>query len=211
MQKIYIDDTDVLTSYGVFLIQEQGLFDPLVPKHKYKFDWPDEHGIQYSHTDKLMKERKFTLKLGIKSTSKADYKEDIHTFLELFYAPGLRMLRLADIDKVYMVDINASKPVQRLTHWNDTLMVAVFYLNLIEPEPINRQYYSTGTSVQVSLTTDNDELFTIYWGDGSVDTITEATSPVTNSTLGAGKYIVIAGRKENIASLTVSNSTEVTW
>ena len=211
MQLMYIDDTNIYSSYGVFMIEEKGLFDPLIAKHKYKYDWPDEHGVQYSHTDKLMKPRKFSLLLGIKSTSKTNYKQGIHNFLELFTAAGMRMLRLQDIDKVYMVDINGKKPMQRLTHWNDTFMVGRFQINLIEPEPINRQYYSTGTSVTVTLTTDNDELFTIYWGDGSVDTITEATSPVTNSGLGTGKYIVVAGRKENISSLNVSNSTEVTW
>jgi hypothetical protein len=211
MQKLYIDDTDIYAVYGLVVMEEKGLFSPLVPKHAYKFDWPDEHGLDLSHAVKVVKPRKFQIQLALKATSKAAFRQGIMNFLELFYAPGLRMLRLDDISKVFMVDIDGGKPVQRLTHWNETLMAGFFTVNFIEPEPINRVYYSTGTSVQVSLATDGDELFTIYWGDGTVDTITEITSPVTNATLGSGKYVVIAGRVDRITTLTVSNTTTVTW
>lgn len=213
MEKIYIDGTDVLSSHGIFLVKSSGMFDALIPKHKYKHDWADEHGVQYSHTDKLFKARNISLKLGLKTTTEAAFKQGIHNFLELFYTPGLHQLKFESLAKVYMVDLRGQKPMQRLTSWNSSLNVGQFQINLIEPEPVNRQFTATGTTCTVNLDCSDDSVFTIYWNDSNreIDTISDTTSPVANSTMVSGNIIVVAGRTEKINTLSVTNGTEITW
>jgi len=209
MDKIYIDDTDVLTQYGVFLIQEKGLLSPLKPKNALKYDWPDEHGLQIHHADKLLEPRKFSLNLGINNTTHQLFKTRINAFCDLFNDPSLRQLRIDKYNRVFMIDVNGSKPMNRLTHWNASLNVGVFTMNFIEPEPISRQYQITETTTSVSVSGSGDQVYTVYWGDGTVSML-DASTPV-GKTVTAGRRIVIAGRVEKASSFSVSNGTLITW
>ena len=210
MDLIYIDDVDVLTTYGVFLIQEKGVFSPLVSKNSFKYDWKDEHGLQLHHEDSLMNERKFSLKLGIRATTAATWKTKSQAFFDLFVASGFRQLRIGSYKKVFMVVVNGSKPMNRLTHWNSSLNVGIFTINFLEPEPVNRQYLISTTGTNVSCTGSGDQVFTVYWGDGDKDTFT-ASASAGHTYSGTGFRAVICGRLDKIATLTVTNSTEQTW
>jgi len=214
MDKIYIDNTDVLTTYGVFLIKQKGLLDLLEMKSPTVYDWDDEHGEEVYLEEVILEKRKFTLEVGIKATSIADFKENLHAFYDYMRTVGLRQLRIDNLDKVFMVYLDKAKPFNRMTYWNASLNVGTVTLNFVEPEPVNRQWYGSSTTekvVTLACTPDNQK-YSINWGDGTYETVDESDSPISHTYLVAGScYIVISGRMDKIDTLSITNVTEVTW
>ncbi len=80
MDLLYVNGVDVYAQYGVFLITEKGLLDPLVQKTSGKHDWKDQSGYKLNFNAKLAKERKFSLKLGIRNAAAATWRSNLHDF-----------------------------------------------------------------------------------------------------------------------------------
>jgi len=216
--KIYFDNVDVLTEHGVFLMGSKGLLEPLRFKTPYQHDWDDEHGIDIDASEMYFEERRITLDLGIKQTTKALFKNEIFAFWDqVLNQNRLVQMRIDEHTKVNMVRCVGHKAFEKLIFWNNTLNVGKFKLDFIDPVPVNRQYKNTFTTLQSNVsvdcpTADEDEVFDVFWGDGTKTTVSESGGSVTSAYGSAGTYyIVVAGRMDKITTLTVTNSTEQTW
>lgn len=215
MNKIYFDNKDVFDDFGVFLISHDGLFDPLELKKPLSHSWEDEHGEDVYLDEVYFEQRKFSIEIGIKASSASSFKENLHDFYAWLQSAGLCQLRIDNVDKVFMCYLNKNKPFKRYGMWNSVLNVGSISLSFVEPEPVNRQYYTNQTTpAQVSVTiasTPSDTLYRIHWGDGTYVDVVAGDTPVTHDYVSGQYYIVITGKKEHITTLTVTNSTEVTW
>jgi hypothetical protein len=213
MDLLYVNGVDVYATYGVFLIEEKGLLDPLAQKTSLKHDWKDQSGFKLNFSAKLAKERKFSLKLGIRNAVAATWRSDLHDFFDLFHsgtAPSV--IKVASHAKGFVAMVSGRKPMNRLTHYNSSLNVGIFTMNFTEPEPITRTFLVTGSSSTASCTGPTDQGFNVYWGDGEASTFNAANSaPHTFSGGSSPRTVVVAGRMDLITGLSVTNGSEQTW
>lgn len=215
--KIYFDNVDVLTDYGVFLIKERGLLDPLKHKKPYIHNWDDNHGLEIADGKLMADIRKITLELGIKATSKANFRGNMMDFVsDVLGSTGLVQMRIDEHPIVNMVMVDNLNHLERLTHWNDVQMVGKFRINLIDPYPINRQWLNSGSSqstvtVDATAAADSGETLTVFWGDGTRDEVSEDGGGVSSSYSSWPKRIVVAGRLDLFTTISCTNATEQTW
>lgn len=208
---MYIDESDILSNYGIFVQEEFGLFSPLTVKGSWSRNWPDEHGEIERKDDQPMKPRKFKIKMGVQATTIAQFNSRIGQFFDLFTDVGARQLRLEHYNRVWMVHVAGMKPFQRQTHFNAVQNVGLFTMNFIEPEPVNRQFYIPGLFTTVAVTGSGQYVYTIFWGDGTWDYVSVATGGVGHAYGGGGGTAVVCGRIDKATTITATSSTERTW
>ena len=211
--EFYIDNTDVLVNYGIFITKSKGEQDPLKVKINTAHDWEDEHGTDLDLIDTFYDDRKIQLILAVKATSKISFEDNVHDFLEMLIQPELRLLKFSWLRRAFMVYLESGVSMKRYTHWNDVLMVGQFGINLVCPVPVNRQWINTFTVLQTDVTIDTvdpDEQFTVFWGDGTKTVVTENNGAVSSTYGSAGTYqIIVAGNIQHLNSITVTNASEV--
>ena len=215
--KVYFDNVDVLTDYGVFLIKERGLLNPLRHKTPYTHDWDDNHGLEIADGLLMADVRRIQLELGIKASSRANFRGNLFDFYDdILGSSGLVQLRIDEHSKVNMVMIDGHNDLERLTFWNDIQMVGRVKINFLDPYPINRQWLNSGSSqstvtVDATAAADADETLTVFWGDGTRAEVSENGGGVTSNYSSWPKRIVVAGRLDLFTTISCTNATEQTW
>ncbi|UCG28426.1 MAG: hypothetical protein JSV24_03435, partial [Bacteroidales bacterium] len=207
--KLTIDNKNVFTDYGVILVKSTGELDYLKYKKPYSHKWDDEHGEEVDLSERFFDSRKIVLDCLIKATSKSDFRAKMKNFWEFLSAPGLRMMLLPELPFAYMVYPKGGAKIEKLTKWNDTLMYGRVKITFEDPEPVSRQFTTDQdplAQVQIQLT--GTKVYTIYWGDGDIDTIGPGTDvSKTHDYSQTGDYqIVLTGDIDTITSLTPTNA-----
>lgn len=207
--KIIIDGNDVYTAYGVLVEKTSGMLDGLKMKDPVVNKWSDEHGSEVYLDEVYYEPRDISINCAIVGNSATNLVSKINTFFNAMRASGFRYIRSQHINKGYLVYLDQSSPMTRLSKFNGNPSIGRLTLYFKEPYPINRQWVTSSTSV--SFTISCSKTLTIYWGDGSTDTIV-GTSQTKNKDYGSGgtRYIVIYGSIETITSLSGTNVTELT-
>jgi hypothetical protein len=207
--KCYIDGVDIYTTYGVVLEKSEGTLAPLQLKDPVTHSWPDEHGDDVYLDKVYLQPREITLKCAIVATSASGYVTALKNFFNALVAPKYRYLKLANINKGYLVYLKEATDVTRITRMTGNPVIGRFTIRLYEPHPVNRTF--SCTSATCSLTISSQKSLTIWWGDGTSDTI-QGTSQNKSKNYGsaATRYVVLFGSVEAITSISSSNLSEIT-
>ena len=207
--KLFIDGNDAYTSYGVVVEDSNSLLDPVSMKDPTVNKWGDENGVEVYTGEVYFEPRALSLKVAIVGTSASNMMSRLKTFFNALNATGLRYLKAQYINKGYLVYLKDTSPVSKITRFNGNPSIARFTLHFTEPYPVGRHFVTSSSSVTVTITC--TKTLTVWWGDGTSETVQgTGDTAVKNYGSGGTRYIVIYGSIETIASLSVSNSSELT-
>lgn len=204
-----MDSQDFYTQYKVVVEKVTGVLGVLPTKSPVVHEWKDDHGIDVDLSKRYRESREIIVKAYIVGTSNSDYVTKINAFQSALLAAGFRRLKFQNINKTYMVYTSEGAVIDKLSPWGASQVIGRFALRFIEPYPVNRQWTNTNVSVTITITCTRK--VNIDWGDGSALESAYGTSIEKPHTFSAtGKIITVYGVIENITSITVSNSTEIT-
>ena len=207
--KCFIDGNDIYSTYGVVIEKSEGALGVLQMKDRKVHVWPDEHGESVDLDSIYFEGRDITLRCYIEGTSAANYVTRIKNFFNALSAPKFRYLKFANINKGYLVYLRNGSDVIRLTNFTNVPVIGKFTLQFRVPNPVDRQFVCTGSSCSLTITC--TKTLTIWWGDGTTDTVV-GTSQTKSKNYGtsATRYVVLYGSVEAISALSVTSLTEIT-
>lgn len=196
----YTLDGTSFRDLGVVVSSSKGLLD--APKRKISEgkDWQEIHGEIVDLDTYIYEARDITLDCFIAGDSSEALSNAMRTFIDLLTAPGLhRLVVNADMAKPLFYQVYLRDQVQVNKKWRDGRNVATFTLKLKEPEPVKRVVLFTGTTCNITLTTQWP--VNIYWGDGSYtyDVQGETVSVTKTFATAASRYCIITGNIEQIS------------
>ncbi len=195
----FINNTD-FRNLGVRVTASKGLLD--LPKRKLVEgkDWPELHGEITDLETAVFEAREITLDCFIAADGAENLSNAIRTFIGLLAAPGLHRLEVnAQMVKPLFYQVYLRDSVSVNKRWKDGRNVATFSLKLREPEPVKRVVSFSGTTCNITLT--SQWPVNIYWGDGShtYDVQGETISVTKTFASAAVRYAIITGNIDQIS------------
>lgn len=215
MIRYSIDGVD-LSSLGIIVQKAKGLF--VMPKMKdpLKTSWPTRHGVLVDLSQPVYDVREITLECAIKADSRISFLTSLNSIIyTLLYKPNLRQLRVdlvEDKPLLYFCYMQDGLDVELATKWNEANHIGLFTLKLIEPEPLKRVYmFNAQEQTQLSLQFNTTSLFTIYWGDGAVSTVSSGTTSANHQYAQGTYYIALVGMVNEIINLESYPNLILVW
>ncbi len=151
--------------YGVGVSASLGIADTLKRKPVNKYDWSEYHGLSLDLSKPKFQERGIELLCFIVGDNWQDLFDKFNTMIrDEFSKSGTQRLLIEPFGhKAMPYEVFMMEEVKVSKVFKDCQMVAVFSLNMIEPNPIKKIYKTDAT--------DNYFLFqtatwaTVFWGD----------------------------------------------
>ncbi|QNS40183.1 galactose-binding protein [Chryseobacterium manosquense] len=172
--------------YGVYISSSDGLFDALKRKKVNTYDWAEYHGSSLDLSSPKFEQREISLKGFVTGANWIDMKSNFDAIISEFQKAGTQRLLIEPFGlkplpyEVCMIDdVNLNKT------FKDGKMVGVFTLKLIEPNPIKKVLYLTGTSLNLAYNSPNET--EIFYGNGLKETAKGNVS-LSNKTL-ANRFV----------------------
>jgi hypothetical protein len=201
VNNLFIDGLDCWTTYGVGLTSYDGALDLPKRKRSISKNWPDEHGEDVDASWNYYETREIKLDLFIQAASEALFHTQLNSFFTAIRGTNLRQVRFNHIPKVFMSYCDGGIAIQRKTKFSASKIVATFQLSFIEPQPITRQYTNAGSNTASFIIT-CAKTITIYWGDGTIETVTGTAVSKSHAYAAGARYCVLAGDIEAITAIT---------
>lgn len=138
MQKVYINDVDIYSTYGAQLIRGayEALLMPAPSKQYINSESRNQHGtrmIANSDTARLQS-RELTLSVLIAGTSQSDYLTKFRSFIDAITQGEFRLKVTALGTTFHLVYSSCTK----YGHYG--MKKGIFALRLVEPNPKDREY-----------------------------------------------------------------------
>ncbi len=195
-------------TYGVNVSHSEGLYDALQRKEPNSYDWAEYHGISVDLSNPRFEPREIELHCWVKGANVDAMFTNFRTLiLAQFQKAGTQRLMVQPtgfsplVYEVYMEDGIKLEKVFR-----SGIMVGLFKIKLIEPNPIKKVYLFKNTFLNLSYTSPQET--EIFFGDGT-KSIVPGNASIVNKELPSGdKYIIIAGNVDQITNI-VTNATLV--
>jgi hypothetical protein len=210
VQAYRLDGVD-FKEYGVYVSDSEGVVNRPKLKNMATVSWDNYHGDSVDLQHKFYEPREITLSCFIKAESKNDFIAKLTAFERLFDNPGTTRL-VIDVHtiKPLIYEVYCKDEISVAKKWNDDLMVGMFKLKLIEPEPLKRvlKHMRLGDATKTcTITLTTTKLVNIYWGDGSVDyDISGENLTVSHEYTQNGDYFpVVTGCIDEISSFTTNS------
>lgn len=172
-QQAYLLDGVDFKDYGVYVSGSDGILNRPKLKAPASLSWDNYHGESVDLMHKFFESREITLSCFVKAESKMDFIKRVSDFEALFDKQGTNRL-VIDVHpiKPLIYEVYCKDAIEIQKTWDDDLMVGMFKLKLIEPEPMKRvlkhiRISEATKTCTITLTT--SKLVNIYWGDGQVD------------------------------------------
>lgn len=210
--KYYFDDIDIST-LNITIAKSSGVLDRPRRKSVLKTDWSAMNGNIPDLETNCVEERTLKLEGFITAANRIDFVERINVFADLIGSAGYHRLTI-EIDGVnkpliYIVYSDNGFAINKT--WRQGNQVGTFSLTLTEPYPVKRILQFTansGTTLNLAITTSDEEDFTVYWGDNGYSVTNYATTSTLSHTYsdGGSYFIVICGDIDKITSVKVGNT-----
>lgn len=167
-----------LRELEVFVSRSEGIGSVLKRKPVASYDWPEYNGLSVDLSAPRYEARQITLDCFILGGT---WQEMLYRFNSIirdeFSKPGLQRLMIEFplwgydplIYQVYM-----QEDAQLEKTFKEGRMAGTFKLQLIEPNPLKRVYYTTSDKITLNLTGVGE--YDIFWPDGSVETFHDSYS-----------------------------------
>ncbi len=155
--------------FGVYISESDGLFDQLKRKSVNSYDWAEYHGSAPDLSNPKFEAREITLKGFVVGENWEGMKSNFDAIISEFQKAGTQRLLIEPFGlkalpyEVYMDDSISLKKT-----FKNGKMVGTFTLKTIEPNPIKKILYFTGTSLNLSYTSPNET--EIFYGNGLKET-----------------------------------------
>ena len=205
---IYSVNEKRFKDFGVYISESEGLFDALKRKSANTYDWAEYHGTSVDLSNPRFESREISIKGYVTGSDWLDMKSNFDEIIREFQKPGTQRLLIEPLGmkplpfEVYMQD-----NVKLDKTFRDGKMFGLFTLKLIEPNPVKKVLFFSGTSFNLAY----DSLFEteIFYGNGEMDSVYN-DAVISGKVLPPGdKYIIIAGDIDRVTNL-VTNAT-VVW
>ena len=193
----YKVDDATFASYGVYVMDSEGIIDAPALKEPVIMDWPDSHGHLIDLDSPKYEAREIELDCFIKADGKLDFYNKVRAFLQAFQKPGLRKLEIWMSDKPLLFMVYVSESINISKKWHAVDMFGTFKLKLIEPSPVKRLLKRTGSVSVLNFTSENP--IDIFWGDDTKDLGQFGEVSITHNYPESGVYyILVCGVIEEI-------------
>lgn len=206
----YINNINIKDAYGVCVSDSNGIVDMPKLKDTAKVSWDNYHGVSIDLQNIYYQPREITLSCFIKASGKQDFVEKANSFVSLFTSKGTKRLVIEITPtKPLIYEVYCPDGISFKKKWDKSLMVGIFSLKLVEPEPVKRvlNFIRLGVSTKTcTITLTTTKLVNIYWGDGSVDyDMSGENLTITHEYAQNGDYFpVITGCIDEISSFTTN-------
>jgi len=205
---IYLLNGIELSTLGATVEESAGFLD--MPKRKLGVNtsWPDQNGLEVDLSAFIYEARNCKVNFMIAKGAFLDMQINLNNLYAQLAKPGLQYLKLAGIPKLFLVYLADAISPTRETKNDAQLSAASLQVNLVEPHPDNKQFFtilddpgSAGLAIACS------KPITIDWGDGSYSYL-ESSDDLTHNYLTAGTYcITIWGNMDGITGIATTNCT----
>jgi hypothetical protein len=133
-----INGIDLYAAYGVYILKSNynDLLAPPTPRKRLEHEYTDQSGTAVDTTTPLTYEaRRFTIKVGMKATSAADFWTKYNAFFALISQAGSFDLTITDLDKTFTLLYEGVAAAEKLTPINTGSggVGATFSIKMFEP------------------------------------------------------------------------------
>lgn len=203
---------------NVFVKESTGLIDPPTLRKVEPISWADYHGAYADLENRTFEPRKITLKCFVTGNNWTDLYYNFNTFLSLFQQNGLQELILNvpfGLDSVHYAEMNVrplpfyvylSRQTDLSKRIKDSEVVGEFDIELIEPQPMKRIFIAKGDGVE--YVNDNQRFPITYYTQDKIRELPVGAAENISIT-GKFKLITFVGEPEDLANITLTNSTEL--
>lgn len=155
--------------WNVYVSDSEGLFDALKRKKVNSYQWAEYHGQSVDLSNPKYEAREITLKCFVVGDNWVAMKANFDALISEFQKSGTQRLLIEPFGlkplpyEVYMED---SSELQKT--FREGKMAGVFALKLIEPNPIKKVLYLTGSSLNLAYNSPKET--EIFYGNGLKET-----------------------------------------
>lgn len=213
--KYYFDDIDIST-LNITIAKSSGVLDRPRRKSVLKTDWSAMNGNIPDLETNCVEERTLKLEGFITAANRIDFAEQINNFADLIGGTGYHRLTIEidGVNKPLIYIVYSSNGLTIDKTWRQGNQVGTFSLTLTEPYSVKRILQLTAnsaTTLNLTITSSDEEDFDIFWGDKSHSVTNYGTTSTLNHTYSEeGSYfVVICGNIDKITSIKTGN-TEIT-
>lgn len=194
--------------YGIYVSSSLGLLDALKRKPIKTYNWQEYHGESLDLSNPKFEAREIVLNCFVKGNNYQEMFENFrNVVLSEFQKSGTQRLLVEPFGykalpyEVYMID-----EVKIIKEFSESTSIGVFSIKLIEPNPIKKVLFLSGTSLNLSYNSSKET--EIFYGNGTKD-IVKTNASFSGKVLPENSIIIIAGDIDGITNLT-TNAT-VLW
>ena len=204
---LYSINGRVFTDYGVYVKASSGITTIPQIKDPFTYNWGTANGLDYYQDGVRYKERTIQLKCFIEASTFPDLLNKTLAFFSHLSENRTLRFKIVVGDKTLVYEVICKDEVRLVPDFShQSKCVGTFTLKLLEPEPVKRVLYGTGTC---TITIQSKSPVNIYWGDGthtfdvSGNDVSQTVSHFVNS-----NYVIITGEPNDFTSFD-SNFTMV--
>ena len=155
--------------YGTYISSSEGLFDALKRKPVNTYDWAEYHGSSPDLSKPKFEQREITLKGFVTGANWEVMKSNFDAILSEFQKAGTQRLLIEPLGlKPLPYEVCMIDEVKLQKEFKKGKIVGVFTLKLIEPNPIKKVLYLTGTILNLAYNSPKET--EIFYGNGLKET-----------------------------------------
>lgn len=137
--------------FGVYITESDGLFDQLKRKTVNSYDWAEYHGSSVDLSTPKFEAREITLKGYVMGADWLTMKTNFDAIVGEFQKPGTQRLLIEPLGlKPMPFEVYADGGVTLEKRFRQGRTVGTFTLKMIEPNPIKKVLYFTGTTLNLA-------------------------------------------------------------
>jgi hypothetical protein len=209
---IYLLNGNDLSTWKAFIVKSDNFLSLPKRKDKIAYNWPDEHGEDIDLTTVYFEPSDYDLEIIMYADTLAALQANIKLLIAELSKTGLQHLKMAGIAGVTPFYTNGHVSVENLTGISSTQAAARVTFSIRNPNPINRQFWTTKASINLTsqLYIVTTKALTINWGDGNIEAIAAGTITKIHTFTAIGTYcIVVYGGVDGITTITPTNCTAI--
>ena len=157
-------------SFGVYVSESKGLGDTLKRKKSNTYDWSEYNGTSIDLSKPRYESREIELECFIEGSNWQTLFDKFNTLIrDEFSKGGTQRLLIEPLGfKAMPYEVYLEDNVQVKKRFKDGQMFGSFNLKLIEPNPIKKVLYFTGSSLDLSYNSTSET--EIFYGNGLKET-----------------------------------------
>jgi hypothetical protein len=207
----YLINGNDITTYGAVVQQSSGFLDEPKRKSLLSFSWPEENGLDIDLSGGYyIDARNPKIVFLLKGSDYHDLQVKRMQLVALFKRPGYQYIKLAGMLTLSLAYMADQAVFELLSNLRDMPCGGRLTVNLTEPFPETKQFYTVKTgAASSSLTISASKPVTVDWGDGYFSYVAVGTATVTHNYLTAGTYGIVVYPTDGIISITPTGCADI--
>lgn len=202
-----VDGYNTKSQWEAYVEKSVGLYSLPARKKNNEFSWIDEDGLTYDVDHIQFSEKKISIQWILHGIDIDTLNLNIISFRNQFLKSGYRFIKIQNIPKLFMVNIDGEGDSEYLTNRNsNNHQYARITTNLIEPFPTAKQINFDAGQQDNSLEITSDGPITVEWGDGTrnIFCLTSQTESMNHHYPSSGQWsCILHGDLNNLINISV--------